>query len=183
MVSTFVHTTTQRSDHSQDGHKPIYTFHDLSRSLPPSKQTPASTSKEPMDVPTHFSDPHIKRLLTNNARRLHTDLKGLWDSAPRSAHPAGTYERGVNYPRLFRLDSSYGLGVKDLPGRQCLKPAPDFRLTTKTTNAVPVKAFSDCQSSISLSNPDGSAHQVRPSAASLSKQFQFRWKAHMTPRG
>jgi hypothetical protein len=170
MVSTFVHTTTQRSDHSQDGHKPIYTFHDLSRSLPPSEQPPASTSKEPMDVSTHFSDPHLKRLLTNNARRLHTDLKGLWDSAPRSAHPAGTYERSVNYPRLFRLDSSYGL-----------KPAPDFRVTTKATNAVPVKAFSHRQSSVSISNPGESTHQVRSRAASLSKQFQ--WKAHMTPRG
>lgn len=102
-----------------------------------------------MDAPTHFSDSHLKRLLTNNAQRLHTDLKGLWNSAPRSAHPTGTYEHGVNYPRLFRLDSSYGL-----------KPAADFRLTTKATNAVPVKAFSDRQSSISLSNLVESAHQI-----------------------
>jgi hypothetical protein len=172
MVSTLVvHTTTQRSDHSSlDGHRPIYTFHDSSRSLPPSEQPPASTSKESMDAPTHFSDSHLKRLLTNNAQRLHTDLKGLWNSAPRSAHPTGTYEHGVNYPRLFRLDSSYGL-----------KPAADFRLTTKATNAVPVKAFSDRQSSISLSNLVESAHQVRSRADSFSKQF--RRKAHMTPRG
>ncbi len=169
MVSTLVvHTTTQSSDHSWDGHKPIYTLHDSSRSLPPSEQPSASTSKESMDAPTHFSDSQSKRLRTNNAQRLHTDLKGLWNSAPRSAHPAGTYERGVNYPRLFRLDSSYGL-----------KPAPDFRQTTKATNAVPVRAFSDRQSSIS--NPVESARQVRPRAASLSKQL--RWKAHMTPRG
>jgi hypothetical protein len=134
-----------------------------------------------MDASTHFSDPHLKRLLPNNGRRLHTDLKGLWNSAPRSAHPAGTYERGVNYPRLFRLDSSYGLSVKDLPGRQGLKPAPDLRLTTKATNAVPVKAFSDRQSSICLPNPVESVHQVRSRAASLSKQFW--WEAHMTPRG
>jgi hypothetical protein len=119
-----------------------------------------------MDAPTNLSDPHLKRLLTNNAQRLHTDLKGLWNSAPRSAHPAGTYERGVNYPRLFRLDSSYGLSVRELPGRQSLKPAADFRLTTMATNGVPVKAFSDRQSSISLSNPVGSAHQVRSRAAS-----------------
>jgi hypothetical protein len=182
MVSTLVvHTTTQRSVHGWDGHKPIYTFHDSSRSLPPSEQPPTSTSKESMDAPTHFSDSHLKRLLTNNAQRLHTDLKGLWNAAPRSAHPAETYERGVNYPRLFRLDSSYGLSVKELPGRQGVKPAPDFRLTTKATNAVPVKAFSDRQSSISLSNPVESAHQVRSRAGSLSKQP--RWKAHMTPRG
>lgn len=169
MVSTLVvHTTTQSSDHSW-GHNPIYTFHDSSRSLPPSEQPPASTSKESMDAPTHFPDSQLKRLRTNNAQRLHTDLKGLWDSAPRSAHPAGTYERGVNYPRLFRLDSSYGL-----------KPAPDFRLT-KPTNAVPVRAFSDRQSSISLSNSVASIHQVCSRAASLSKQL--RWKAHMTPRG
>lgn len=171
MVSTLVvHTTTQRSDHSWDGHKPIYTFHDSSRSLPPSEQPPASASKESMDAPAHFSDSHLKRRLTNNAQRLHTDLKGLWDSAPRSAHPAGTYERGVNYPRLFRLDSSYGP-----------KPAADFRLTTKATNAVPVKAFSDRQSSISQSNLVESAHQVRSRADSFSKQFQRN--AHMTPRG
>lgn len=170
MVSTLVdHTTTQRSDHSWDRHKPIYTFHDSSRSLPPSEpeQPPASTSKESMDAPTHFSDAHLKRLLTNNAQRLHTDLKGLWNSAPRSAHPTGTYERGVNYPRLFRLDS-YGL-----------KPAPDLRLATKATNAVPVKAFSDRQCSISLSNPVESAHQVRSRVNSFSKQLW--WKAHMTP--
>jgi hypothetical protein len=172
MVSAFVHTTTQRSDHSQDGHKPIYTFHDSSCSLPPSEQPPTSTSKESMDVSTHYADPHLKRLLTNNARRLHTDVKGLWDSAPRSAHPAGTFELGVNYPRLFRLDPSYGLSVKDLPGRQGLKPVPDSRPTTKATNVVPVKAFSDCQSSIPLPNPSGSAHQVRSRAASLSKQFR-----------
>jgi hypothetical protein len=182
MVSTLVvDTATQRSDHGWDGHKPIYTFHDSSRGLPPSEQPPASTSKESMDAPTHFSDSHLRRLLTNNAQRLHTDLKGLWNSAPRSAHPAGTYERGVNYPRLFRLDSSYGLSVKELPGRQGVKPAPDFRLTTKATNAVPVKALSDRQSSISLSNPVESVHQVRSRAGSLSKQL--RWKAHMTPRG
>ncbi|KAF8506029.1 hypothetical protein F5888DRAFT_495776 [Russula emetica] len=162
MVSTLVvhTTTTQRSDHSWDGHKPIYTSHDSSPSLPPSEQPPTSTSKESMDAPTHFSDSHLKRQLTNNAQRLHTNLKGLWNSAPRSAHPVGTYERGVNYPRLFRLDSSYGLGVKELPGRQGLKPAPDFRLTTKAKNVVPVKAFSDRQSSISLSNPVESAHQI-----------------------
>jgi hypothetical protein len=122
-----------------------------------------------MDAPTHFSDSHLKRLRANNAQRLHTDLKGLWNSAPRSAHPAETYERGVNYPRLFRLDSSYGL-----------KPAPDLGLSTKGTNAVPVRAFSDRQSSISLSNPVESAHQVGSRAASLSKQLR---KAHMTPRG
>ena len=120
-----------------------------------------------MDFSTHFSDSHLKRLLTNNAQRLHTDLKGLWNSAPRSAHPAGTYERGVNYPRLFGLDSSYSLSVKELPGRQCLKPAPDFRLTTKATNAVPVKAFSGHQSSTSLSNPVESVHQVRSRVDSL----------------
>lgn len=185
MASTLVvHTTTQRSDHcghSWDGHKPIYTFHDSSRSLLPSEQPSASTPGESMDAPTHFSDSHQMRRLANNAQRLRTDLKGLWNSAPRSAHPAGTYERGVNYPRLFRLDPSYGLSVKELPGRQGLKPAPDFRLTTKATNAVPVKAFSARQSSISLSNPVESAHQVRSRADSFSKHLW--WKAHMTPRG
>lgn len=129
-----------------------------------------------MDAPTNFSD---SRLLTNNAQRLRTDVKGLWDSAPRSAHPAGTYERGVNYPRLFRLDSSYGLSVKELPDRQGLKHAPDFLLTTMANNMVPAKAFSDHQSSISMSNPVGSTRQVRSRMVSLSNQLW--WRTHMTP--
>lgn len=178
MVSTLV---MQGSDHDWDEHKPIYTFHDSSRIPPPSGQSPSSISKETMDAPTHFPDSHLRRLLTNNAQRLHTDVKGLWNSAPRSAHPTGTYERGVNYPRLFRLDSSYGLSVKELPGRQGPKLAPDFRLVTKATNTVPMKAFSDRQSSISLSNPIESARQVRSRADSLSNQLW--WRAHMTPRG
>lgn len=165
MASTLVvHTTTHGPDHSWEGDKPIYTFHDSSRSLPPSEQPPVSIFKELMDTPANFSDPRLKRLLTSNAQRLHTDVKGLWDSAPRSAHPTGTYERGVNYPRLFRLDSSYGLNVKDLPGRQGLKPAPDFRATAMATNAVPAKAFSDRSS---MSNSIESVRQVRSCAVSL----------------
>ena len=167
-----VHTTTHESDHGWDGDKPIYTFHDSSRSLPPSEQPPASIFKELMDAPATFSDPHLKRLLTNNPQRLHTDVKGLWNSAPRSAHPVGTYERGVNYPRLFRLDSSFGLSVKELPGRQGLKAAPDLRVGTMPTNMVPAKVFSD-HSSSSMSNP---TRQVRSRAVSLLNQFL--WRAH-----
>ena len=117
-----------------------------------------------MDAPAKLSDPHLKRLLTNNPQRLHTDVKGLWNSAPRSAHPVGTYERGVNYPRLFRLDSSFGLSVKELPGRQGPKPAPDFRVATMPTNMVPAEVFSD-QSSSSISNP---TRQVRLRSVFLS---------------
>lgn len=155
MASTLVvHTTTHGPDHGWEGDKPIYTFHDTSLSLPPSEQPPVSIFKELMDAPANFSDPRLKRLLASNAQRLHTDVKGLWDSAPRSAHPPGTYERGVNYPRLFRLDSSYGL-----------KPAPDFRATAMATNAVPAKAFSDRSS---MSNSIESTRQVRSRAVSLS---------------
>jgi hypothetical protein len=172
MGSTLVvHTTTHGADHGREGGKPIYNFHDSSLSLPPSEQPPVSIVKELMDAPTNFSDSRLGRRLTNNAHQLRTDVKGLWDSAPRSADPAGTYERGVNYPRLFRLDSSYGLGVKELPDRQGLKPAPDFRLTTMATNMVPAKAFSDHQSTISMSNSVESARQVRSRAVSLSNQL------------
>lgn len=182
MVSTLlVHTTTHGPDHSRDVGKPIYTFHESSITLPPSEQPPASIFKESMDAPTNLADSHLKRVLTSNAQRLHTDVKGLWNSAPRSAHPAGTYERGVNYPRLFRLDSSYGLSVKELPGRQGFKPAPDFRLTAMATNTAPTKAFSDRQSSICMSNPVESVRQVRSRVVSLSDQLW--WSAHMTARG
>lgn len=146
----------QGTEQGWDEHQPIYTSRNSSRHLPPSEQPPASLLKELMDAPTNLSDSRLIRLLTNNAQRLHTDVKGLWNSAPRSAHPAGAYERGVNFPRLFQLDSSYGFSVKEIPS-EGLEPAPDFRLATVVPNKVPAKAFSD---STSISNPVESARQV-----------------------
>jgi len=123
-----------------------------------------------MDAPTSFSDSVFMRLLTNNAQRLHTDVKGLWNAAPRSAHPAGVYERGVNYPRLFQLDSSYGANVKELPSRQGLKPASDFRLAT-AANKASTKAFPDRQGSTYISNPVESTRQVGLHAIPLLNQL------------
>jgi hypothetical protein len=152
----------QEAGQSRDECKPIYTSHATSRSLPSSEQPPASLFKELMDAPTSLPDSVFMRLLTNNAQRLHTDVKGLWNAAPRSAHPAGVYERGVNYPRLFQLDSSYGVDVKELPSRQGLKPASDFRLATTVANKAPTKAFPDRQGSTCISNPVESIRQVGP---------------------
>jgi hypothetical protein len=133
MVSTLlIHSSMQRAEQSRNERKHIYTPHDSSYNLPRSEQPPTSLFKELMDAPTNFSDSRLMRLLANNAQRLQTEVKGLWNSAPRSAHPVGAYERSVNYPRLFQLDSSYGLGAKELPGGQVLKPAPDFQMGPKS---------------------------------------------------
>ena len=181
MVSTLlIHTTMPEAGQSWEGRKPTYTSHDSPLCLLPSEQPPASFVKS-MEAPTSFSDSRLMRLITNNAQRLHTDVKGLWNSAPRSAHPAGVYERGVNYPRLFQLDSSYNLNVKEVAARQGLKPAPDFRLATVVPNKVPAKAFSDGQCNTCMSNPVETARQVGSRAMPLSNQLC--WRAHMTPRG
>jgi hypothetical protein len=172
MVSTLLnHTTTtvQGAEQSRDDRKPIYTSHDSSCNLP-SEQPPTSLCKELMDPPTSLSDSIFMRLLTNNAQRLHTDVKGLWDAAPRSAHSA-VYERGVNYPRLFQLDSSHGVNVKELPARQGPKPGSDFRLATLVANKVPAKAFPDRQGSAYLPNPGESARQVGSRAIPLSNSL------------
>ncbi|KAI9508662.1 hypothetical protein F5148DRAFT_865260 [Russula earlei] len=150
MVSTLlIHTSMPAAEQCSDGSKSIYTPHDASRGFPLCDHPPTSLLKELMDAPPNFSDSRPMRLLTNNAQRLQTDVKGLWNSAPRSAHPTGAYERGTNYPRLFQLDCSYGLSVKELPGQQGPKSALDFRLASIK---VPVKAFSDRQGSTSISN-------------------------------
>ncbi|KAH9973021.1 hypothetical protein BGW80DRAFT_280991 [Lactifluus volemus] len=112
-----------------------------------------------MDPARDFSDTRFMRLLANNAQRLQTDVKGLWNSAPRSAHPTGAYERGIDYPRLFQLDPSCVLDVKEPSGRPCPKPPHESQLTTMTLNKVPLKAHSDTQSSTSGLNPVGSAHK------------------------
>jgi hypothetical protein len=171
MVSTLlIHSSTQRAEQSRNERKHIYTPHDSSCNLPRSEQPPTSLFKELMDAPTNFSDSRLMRLLANNAQRLQTEVKGLWNSAPRSAHPVGAYERSVNYPRLFQLDSSYGLGAKELPGGQVLKPAPDFQMGSSVTNKVPAKAFSDHQSGCSISNVE-SARQVGSHAVTLSNRL------------
>jgi hypothetical protein len=60
------------------------------------------------------------------------------------------------------LDSSYGVDVKELPSRQGLKPASDFRLATTVANKAPTKAFPDRQGSTCISNPVESIRQVGP---------------------
>jgi hypothetical protein len=182
MASTLlIHTTMPEIEQSWEGRKPTYTSRDSSRGLPLSEQPPAPLVKESMEAPTTFSDSGLMRLITNNAQRLHTDVKGLWNSAPRSAHPAGMYERGVDYPRLFQLDSSYNLNVKEVAARQGLRPASDFRLATVVTSKVPAKAFSDRQCNTCISNPIETARQVGSHAIPLSNRLWSR--AHMTPRG
>jgi len=171
LIGLLIHSTMPEVEQSWEGRKSTYMSHDSPRCLPSSEQPPASLVKELMEAPTSFSDSRLMRLITNNAQRLHTDVKGLWNSAPRSAHPAGMYERGVNYPRLFQLDSSYNLNVKEVAARQGLKPAQDFRLATVVTNKVPAKAFSDRQCNTCISNPVETARQVGSRAIPLSNQL------------
>ncbi|KAI0306910.1 hypothetical protein B0F90DRAFT_492790 [Multifurca ochricompacta] len=161
MASTsFIHTTVQGPEHGWDGCKSIYTSRDSSHGIYSSEQPPTFLPKEWMDAPTDFSDPRLMRLLANNVQRLHTEVKGLWSSAPRSAHPVGTYERGVDYPRLLQLDPSFGINVKELPGRQGSKPPPEFHFATMAANKVPARAFSDRQSTTAAFNHvESSAHQ------------------------
>jgi hypothetical protein len=168
----------QGAGHSLDGRKPIYTSFHSSHNLPHSEQPPASLLKEWMDPAMNFSDTRFVRLLANNAQRLHTEVKGLWNSAPRSAHPAGAYERGVDYPRLLQLDPSYVLNVKEPSGRRGSKPH-ESQFATMTPNKVPVKAHSGSQSSASRFNPMGSAHQVGPRTVSPESATV---KTHMTTR-
>jgi hypothetical protein len=162
MASTLsIHTSTQGVGHSLDGRKPIYTSYHSSHNPPHSEQPPVSFVKEWMDPARDFSDTRFMRLLANNAQRLHTDVKGLWNSAPRSAHPTGAYERGIDYPRLFQLDPSCALDVKE-SGRPCPKPPHESQLATMIPNKVPLKAHSDTQSSTSGFNPVKAAHKVGP---------------------
>jgi len=171
MVSTLsIHTTMLEAEQSWDGRKSIYTLHDPSSGLPSSEHPPTSLPEEPMDAPANFSDSRFVR--------LHTNVKGLWDSAPRSAHPAWTYERGATYPRLFQLASSYGFNEKELSGRQIFKPASDSRLATIVATKVPAKAFSDPQSSTFIPNYVEPARQVGLRAVVLSNKLWRR--AHMT---
>ena len=168
MASTLsIHTSTQGVGHSLDGRKPIYTSYHSSHNPPHSEQPPASLVKEWMNPTRDISDTRIMRRLENNAQRLHTDVKCLWNSAPRSAHPTGAYERGIDYPRLFQLDPSSVLNVKETSGRPCPKPPHEFQLATMIPNKVPLKAHSDAQSSASGFNPVGSAHKVGPRKVSL----------------
>ncbi|KAI0248679.1 hypothetical protein BJV78DRAFT_774081 [Lactifluus subvellereus] len=173
MASTLsIHASMQVPGHSLDGRKPIHSSRHSSHSLPRSEQPPASLLTDWMDPAMNFSDTHIMRLLANNAQRLHTEVKGLWNSAPRSAHPAAAYERGVDYPRLFQLDPSFVLNVKEPSGRQgpTGKPPHESQFPAVISAKVPVKAHSDRQSSASGLNPIGSAHKRALEDASDTKR-------------
>jgi hypothetical protein len=181
MASTLsIHSSVQGGEHSLDGRKPIYTSLHSSHNLPHSEQPPASLLKEWMDPAMNFPDTRFVRLLANNAQRLHTEVKGLWNSAPRSAHPAGAYGRGVDYPRLFQLDPSYVLNVKEPSGRQGPKSPHESQIAAMIPKKVPVKAHSDPQSSASGFSVIGSAHQVGPRTIPPESAMM---NTHMTTHG
>jgi hypothetical protein len=181
MASTLsIHSFVQEAGHSLDGRKPIYTSHHSSHNPPHSEQPPASLLKEWMDPAMNLSDTRFVRLLANNAQRLHTEVKGLWNSAPRSAHPTGAYGRGVDYPRLFQLDPSYVLNVKEPSSQQGPKHPHESQFATTIPNKVPVKAHSAPQSNASGFNAIGSAHQV--SSRTLPSRIGDDEYSHDNPR-
>ncbi|KAF8270986.1 hypothetical protein EI94DRAFT_1721651 [Lactarius quietus] len=161
MTTTLLTHTVQGTEHGWDGRKHIYNFRDSSHNLPPSVPLPIPAPKE---NPTNFSEPRLMRLMTNDTQRLHTEVKGLWTSAPRSAHPAGVYERGFDYPRLFQLDTSLAVGANLgalVPSdRQGSKRQSEFQFaTTPLKKKVALKPSHDRLSSTSGFNTVESAPQ------------------------
>ncbi|KAH8982389.1 hypothetical protein EDB92DRAFT_121274 [Lactarius akahatsu] len=152
-TTLFTHTAVQGEEHSWDGRKHIYSFRDSFHDLAPSVPLPTSAPKECTDTSSNFSEPRFTRLMTNDTQRLHTELKGLWTSAPRSAHPAGAYERGFDYPRLFQLDASFTTGATEPSDRQGSKRKLEFQFATVPVNKVTPKPFHDRLNSTSGFNP------------------------------
>lgn len=158
MTTTLLtHTAVQGAEHNWDGRKHIYSLRDSSHDFPSSVPLPIPAPKE---TPTNFSEPRLMRLMTTDTQRLHTEVKGLWASAPRSAHPAGAYERGFDYPRLFQLDTSLAVGATVPSDRQGSKRQLEFQSTTVPANKVARKPFHDRLNTTSGFNPVGSALQV-----------------------
>jgi|SRR6266571_4734737 len=177
-TTLFTHTAVQGAEHSWDGRKHIYSFRDSSHDHSPSVPLPAPAPKECTDTSTNFSEPRFMRLMTNDAQRLHTEVKGLWTSAPRSAHPAGAYERGFDYPRLFQLDASLTVGATEPSDRQGSKRQLEFQFATVPVNKVTVKPFHDRLNSTSGFNPVEPALQVSlhtaPPESALGKSLHDR---------
>lgn len=159
MTTTLLtHTAVQGN---WDGRKHIYSFHDSSHDPSPSVPPPIPAPKECPDTSTNFSEPRLMRLMTNDPQRLHTEVKGLWASAPRSAHPTGAYERGFDYPRLFQLDTSFAVGATEPSDRQASKRQLEFQFATVPAKKVAsLKPSHDRLKSTSRFNPVGSALQV-----------------------
>jgi hypothetical protein len=161
-TTLFTHTAVQGAEHSWDGRKHIYSFRDSSHDPSPSVPLHIPAPKEFTDSSTNFSEPRFMRLMTNDPQRLHTEAKGLWASAPRSAHPAGAYERGFDYPRLFQLNTSF----TEPSDRQGSKRQLEFQFAT-----VPVKRVAMKPSHDRLNNTSGfnsvevSLHTVLPESA------------------
>lgn len=168
MTTTLLtHTAVQGAEQSWDGRKRIYSFCDPSHDLPPSVPLPIPAPKE---TPTNSSEPRFMRLMTNDTQRLHTEMKGLWTSAPRSAHPAGTYERSFDYPRLFQLDTSFTVGGTVPSDRQGSKRKLEFQFAAVPVNKVALKPSHDRLNSTSRFNPLESVprvslHTVHPESA------------------
>jgi hypothetical protein len=155
MTTTLLtHTAVQGAEHSWDGRKHLYNFRDSSHDLPSSVPLPIPAPKE---TPTNFSEPRFMRLMANDTQRLHTEMKGLWTSAPRSAHPAGTYERSFDYPRLFQLDTSFTVGGTVPSDRQGPKRQLEFQFAAVQ---VARKPSHDRRNSTSGFNPVESVSQV-----------------------
>ena len=156
MTTTLLtHTAVQGAEHTWDGRKHINSFRDSSHDLPSSVPPPIPAPKE---TPTNF--PRFMRLMTNDPQRLHTEMKGLWTSAPRSAHPAGAYERGFDIPRLFQLDTSLTIGATVPSDRQGSKHQLEFQFATVPVSKVAPKPSYDRLNSTSGFNPIESAAQV-----------------------
>lgn len=168
MTTTLVaHTAVQGGEHSWDGRKHIYSFRDSLHDPSPSVPPPIPAPKERTDTSNIFSEPRFMRLMTNDPQRLHTEVKGLWASAPRSAHPAGAYERGFDYPRLFQLDTSFTVRATEPSDRQGSKRQLELQFATVPVNKVASKPFHDRNSGF---NPVGSALQVSlPPESTLGK--------------
>lgn len=149
-------TSVQGAQQSWDGRKHIYSFRDSSHDLPPSVPLPIPAPKE---TPSNSSEPRFMRLMTNDTQRLHTEMKGLWTSAPRSAHPTGTYERSFNYPRLFQLDTSFTVGGTVPSDRQGPKRQLEFQFAAVPVKKVALKPSHDRLSSTSGFNPVESVPQ------------------------
>lgn len=177
MTTTFfTHAPVQGEEHSWDGRKHIYGFRDSSHDLFPSMPLPTPAPKERTDTSTNFSEPRFMRLMTNDTQRLHTEMKGIWTSAPRSAHPAGAYERGFDYPRLFQLDTSSTVGATDPSDRQGSKRQLEFQFTTVPVNKVTAKPFHDRLNSTSGFNPVESA--LRRASQDIPSDTKSRTMVH-----
>ncbi|KAI0265112.1 hypothetical protein BC834DRAFT_195519 [Gloeopeniophorella convolvens] len=185
--ATLLHASVPVHERGHDalfyGGSSFYTAHAPVRDLFPHNSSPATYTKERMNAPSNHPELRLTRLVTTNPQRSHTNVKGLWTAAPRSAHPAATYERGVDYPRLFQLESPFGANVRDpsggLSGHGALKPPseprepqPSHFAPVASGKATTAAAYAERQSSRLGLNPAPEPVQVRPAPSSLPRPPQ-----------